>query len=106
MLELGSRQVWLMHLHEIDAHEDRLVRPGHLVEVLERRLLDIFVKERNAAHSTVGCFHVLTVNREILMRWLPCVSRQRALRYAIEHLAQVWGHIREPGWVTVGVALR
>ena len=33
--EVGVRHVRLMHLHEIDAHEERLAGLGRLVEVLD-----------------------------------------------------------------------
>jgi hypothetical protein len=33
MDEVGVRQVRLMDLHEVDAHEKRLVRRGDLIEV-------------------------------------------------------------------------
>ena len=42
------RHVRLVHLHEVDVDEERLVRRlGRLVEELECRLLDVTVEERD-----------------------------------------------------------
>jgi hypothetical protein len=40
-----------VHLHEVDAHEERFARFACLVQILDCGLLDILVEERNANNS-------------------------------------------------------
>jgi hypothetical protein len=51
------RHVRLMHLHEIDAHEEALRRPRVAIEIVEGRLLDIGVEEGNADHALLAADH-------------------------------------------------
>src|SRR5262249_9099746 len=60
-LEFGGRHVRLMHLHEVDAHEERLCRIRVAVEIVERCLLDILIEERNAHNTLLRRVDVLTV---------------------------------------------
>ena len=106
---VGVRHVRLVHLHEVDAHEDRLARIRIAIEIVERRLFDVAVEERNAddAFAAVddGRVDVLTVDLEFLTRRLARIARQRALGHPLEHRAQLRVHVREPGRVGVGVGI-
>jgi hypothetical protein len=51
-------------LHEIDAHEKRRVGLGRPLEVLERRLLDVGVKERNPYDALLRRVDILAVDLE------------------------------------------
>ena len=104
-LVLRRRKVRLVHLHEVDAHEEGLRRMGMLVEIIERRLLDIFVEERDADHALLGRVHILAVDLEVLMRRLARVAGERALGHLIEHRPKLGIHVREPGRVPVGVGV-
>ncbi len=99
------RHVRLMHLHEVDAHEDRFARIGIAVEIVDRRLFDIAVEERDADHALRGRIDILAVDLELLLHRLPGVARQGALGHAREHRAQFRRHVREPGRVGVGVGV-
>ena len=45
MLELGRRQIWLVHLHEVDIDEEGLVGLGCVIEEFERRFFYVAVEE-------------------------------------------------------------
>src|SRR6476620_9464742 len=74
MFELGSRHVRLMHLHEIDAHEKWRRRVNVALKIVERRLLDILVKEGNADETLVRCVDVLSVDLEVLVGCLTSIG--------------------------------
>ena len=99
------RHVRLVHLHEVDAHEERLVGLGRAVEIVERRLLDVLVEEGDADDALVGRVDVLAVDLEVLPRRLARVARQRALGHLREHRAQLRAHVGEPGRVGIGVGV-
>ena len=105
MLVVGVRQVRLVHLHEVDAHEERLARAGRPVEIIERRLLDVAIEERDPDHALRGRVDVLTVDLEVLVRRFAGLARQRALGHAREHGAELRVHVGEPGRVGVGVGV-
>ena len=105
MDEVGVRHVRLVHLHEVDAHEERLAGLGRPVEVLERRLLDVLVEERDADDALRRRVDVLAVDLELLARRLPRVAGQSALGHLREHRAQLRGHVGEPGRVRVRVGV-
>ena len=105
MDEIGVRQVRLVHLHEVDAHEERCARPGCPLEVLERRFLDVFVKERNPHDALRRRVDVLAVNLEVFFGLLAGLARQRALGHLREHGAQLWGHVGEPSRISVRVGV-
>ena len=75
------------------------------VEIVERRLLDVFVEEGNADDALVRRVDVLAVDLEVLFRRLAGFARQRALGHPLEHLAQLRIHVGEPGRVGVGVGV-
>jgi hypothetical protein len=102
---LRRRQVRLVHLHEVDAHEERLGGLGRLVEILERGLLDIGVEEGDADHALVGRVDILAVDLEVLLGGLARLARERALGHPLEHLAQLRVHVREPVRVGIGVGV-
>ena len=104
--EFRRRHVGLMHLHEVDAHEERIVRMRVLVEIVERGLLDIFVKERDADDALVRRVDILPVDLEVLVRRLAGLARKRALGDPVEHVAQFRVHVREPGRIAVGVGVQ
>jgi hypothetical protein len=106
VLEVRVRHVWLVHLHEIDAHEERLARFGRLVQILDSRLLDIFVEERNADHALVRGVDVLTVDLEVFGHLAARRAGQCALGDLLEHGAQLRIHVGEPGRVSVGVGIQ
>ncbi len=105
------RQVRLMHFHEVDAHEERLVRRlRRLVEIVERGLLDIAVEERNADHALAAVddrgVDILAVDLEIFSCRPTSVARQRALGHALERGAQLRRHVGEPGRIGIGVGVQ
>ena len=107
MLEFRRRHVRLVHLHEVDAHEEGLRRAAVAIEIIDRRPLDVLVVERNADHALFAVDHrridVLAVDLEFLFRRLPGIARHRALRDLLEQLTKVRGHVREPGRIGIGV---
>ena len=102
---VGVRHVRLVHLHEVDAHEDRLGRIRIAVEVVDRRLFDITVEERNADHALRGRIDILPVDLEVLASQLPGIARHRALGHPCEHRTQLRRHIREPTFVSISVSV-
>ena len=104
-IEVGVRHVRLVHLHEVDAHEERLVGFGRLVEILKRRLLDILVEERNPDHALFGRVDILAVDLEFFDRLFPCFAGERTLGHLVEHRAQLRVHVGEPGRVAIGVGI-
>ena len=109
VLELGCRHVRLMHLHEVDAHEERLRR-------LARCGRDTRATPSRRTHQRTECrprplplmtgvFDVLTVDLEILFRRLSRVARHCALGHALEHGAQLGIHIRKPGRIGVSIGI-
>ena len=54
MLELGRRQIWLVHLHEVDIDEEGLVGFGCVIEEFERRFFYVAVEEGNADDAFIG----------------------------------------------------
>jgi hypothetical protein len=76
--EVRVRHVRLVHLHEVDAHEERLVRVlRRFVEIVDGRLLHVLVEERNPDATGTPFLrrvHVLTVDLEFLNRLLACFA--------------------------------
>lgn len=105
MLELGSRHVRLVHLHEVDVHEERCCRLAVAIKIIQRSLLDVFVEERNADDTPVGGVDVLSVDLEVLVRGLAGIARHRALCHALKHGAQLGRHVRKPGRIGIGVCI-
>src|SRR5262249_1685319 len=56
MHELGSRQIRLVHLHEIDAHEEWLAGFRCSVEIIDRRFLNVIIEERDPDYPLSGVF--------------------------------------------------
>ena len=104
-LIVRRRHVRLVHLHEIDVHEERLRCMRMLVEIVERRFFDIAVKEGDADHALVRRIDILTVDLEVLVRGLAGVARHRALGDLVEHVAKFLRHVREPGRIAVGIGV-
>ena len=78
------RHVRLVHLHEVDVHEERLGRLGRSVEIVERRLLDVAVEERNADDalaSGVSTYWPLILKSSFAGS--PGLARQRALGHPL-----------------------
>jgi hypothetical protein len=84
MNEVRMRQVRLVHLHEVDAHEKWLGRTRVAVEKVQRSLFDIGVQERNADNTLLRCVDVFAVDLELFTRWLSCVARQRPLGHPLK----------------------
>ncbi len=105
MDEVRVRQVGLVNLCEVDAHEEWLARLRHLVEVFEGRLLDVFVEERDADHALLGRVDVLAVDLEILGGFPARLPRQHANRHLVEHRAQFFRHRGKPGGVAISVGV-
>ncbi|MNO79415.1 hypothetical protein D3C76_705840 [compost metagenome] len=107
--ELRRRHVGLVHFHEVDVDEKRLVRFGRRVEKLEGSFFDIVIKERNADHAGFAVYdrrvHVLAIDLEFLDRFFPRLAGQCALGDPLEHLAGFRIHVREPGGICVGVGV-
>ena len=107
------RHVRLVHLHEVDVHEEGRVRLCRLVEIVERRLFDIAVEKRDTNHAIriifggrVGGVNVLAVDLEFLDRSFTRIAGHRALGHLCEHGPQFWAHIRKPCGVSVGVCVQ
>jgi hypothetical protein len=67
-----------VHLHEVDVDEEGLAGVlRHLVEELERRLLDVAVEEGNADDALLGRVDVLAVDLEVLLGLLAGLRRER-----------------------------
>ena len=94
-----------MHLHEIDTHEEWLIRLGYLIEIVGRRFLHVRVQEGNPDDPPVGRIYVLAVDFELLSRRFTSVSRHRSFGHLIEHGAEVRAHVREPLRITIGVGV-
>ena len=103
--EFRCRQVWLVHLHEVDAHEERLAGLAVAIEIIQRRLLDVLVEERDPDDTLVQRVDVLAVDLEILARRLAGISRQRTLGHLLEHFPQLRVHVRKPLWVGIRVGV-
>ena len=98
-----------MHLHEVDVDEEGLVGLRGRLKELQRRLLDIAVEEGNADDACLPVDHrrvdIFAIDLELLMRRLPRLGGQRALRHLVEHGAQVLRHVGEPFLVAIGVCV-
>ena len=105
-MKSGWGQVRLVHLHEVDAHEERGPGCGRLVEILRRGLLDVLVEERNPHHALRRRVDVLAVDLGHLAHRLPRSAVQQPLGDLREHRAQGVGHVREPRRVGVGVGVQ
>ena len=59
MHEVGRRHVRLVDLHEVDVHEEWLVRRlAAVIEIVEGCFLDVLVEERNADDASFpACSH-------------------------------------------------
>ena len=104
--EVRMRHVRLVNLHEVDAHEERLAGFGRLVEILERRLLDVVVEERDpddALLRACSTYWPLTLNSSF--GCFAGVAGQRALRHPVEHVAELRVHVGEPRRVAIGVGV-
>src|SRR5262249_20104515 len=84
--KVGMRQIWLVNLHEIDAHEERLRRTSVAIEIVERRSLDISVQIRNADNALLRRIDVFTIDFELLTRRLPGVARKCTFRHPLKHV--------------------
>ncbi len=94
-----------MHLHEVDAHEERFASRCGLIEVLGRCLFDILIEEGDADDTLLGGVDVLSIDLEVLARGLPRISRQCTLGYPLKHCAKLRVHIGEPGRIAVRVGI-
>src|SRR5215475_335881 len=72
--KIGVRQIWLVHLHEIDAHEERLRRTSVAIEIIERGSLNIGVQIRDADNALLRRIDVFTIDLELLTRRLSGVA--------------------------------
>jgi hypothetical protein len=63
-----------VHLHEVDAHEERQARLAVSIEIVERRLLDILVEERDPDNALVWRVDLFAVDLEILARRLTGIT--------------------------------
>ena len=75
MNELRCRHVWLVHFHEVDVDEKRLVRFGRRVEKLQGRFFDVVIKERNADDAWFAVYDrsvlLLAIDLEFFDRFFP-----------------------------------
>src|SRR5262249_8993400 len=83
--EVGMRKVWLVNLHEVDAHEERLSRTRIAVEIVQCCLLDIAVQERDTNNTLLRRVDVFAADLELFSRRLTGIGRQRSLGYPLEH---------------------
>ena len=100
-----GRHVRLVHLHEVDAHEERLAGLGGLVEIVDRSLLDVFIEKGNPDQLLIRGIDVLAVDFELLDSRPARCTRQRALGHPGEHLAQFVGMAGKPLRIGVGVGV-
>ncbi|MNV42930.1 hypothetical protein D3C71_1346300 [compost metagenome] len=107
---VGVRHVGLVDLHEVDVHEEGLFGLGVAIQVVQRGLFHVAVKERNADHAFLavhdGRVHILPIDLEFFARLFAGVARQRAARDLLEHGAQFWIHVGEPGGIRIGVGVK
>ncbi|MNZ81500.1 hypothetical protein D3C78_1001690 [compost metagenome] len=109
MNELRCWHVRLVHFHEVDVDEKRLVRFGRRVEELQRGFLDITVKEGNPDHPWLAIdhrrVHVLAIDLELFDGLFPGFARERPLGHFGEHRPGVRVHVGEPLRVGIGVGI-
>ncbi|MNL26411.1 hypothetical protein D3C87_1479350 [compost metagenome] len=104
------REVRLVHLHEVDAHEERLLGLGVAVQVVQRCLFHVAIKEGYPHDAFTPVHHrridILAIYLEFLARLFPGVAGQRALRDSLEHFTDVGGHVGEPRGIRIGVGVQ
>src|SRR5262249_26782770 len=84
--KIGVRNIRLVNLHEIDAHEEWLRRTGVAIEIVERRSLDVGVQIRNADDALLRRIDVFAVDFEFLTRRLSGVAGKSTFRHLLKHV--------------------
>lgn len=95
----------LVHLHEVDVHEERLFGVLDGIEIIERGLLHVFVVERDADDALVWAVDVLPVDLELFLGLFARIAGKRALGHLRVHVAQFRVHFREPFGIGVSVGV-
>ena len=95
---VGVRQVGLVHLHEVDAHEEGLAGLRRAVEIVDRGLLDVLVEERDADHALLGRVLVFAVDVPIVVAFSPALPDSAPV-------VTFWNMARSSG-LMLGVPLR